>query len=489
MKFNNLKNSNRFRYGGMSVIFIVIFVAAVIVINLIADTLTQRFDLKMDITAEGIYEVSQTTKDLLAGLETPVTIHVMLSEEQMMENAGYSTANELMKKMVSYSGGNLTMEYVDILSNPTYAERFSDPSSAVVGSFIVQSDKRDLVLSIDDMYDTSYDFEYQQEYISGFQADTKFASAIHYVTTDELPKAVFVTGHGEPGTASGLNTILLQNSYIIETVQLMTEEIPEDTDLLIIEAPQSDFAQEEIDKLDAYLSTEVSNALIMAFDPNVQSLERLDRYMAEWGTELSEDIVFDPDRAVGGSPFMILPDYADNETAASMNSESTSAVIVAGARALTNVYETDEYRIVYPILQTTDAAYGKDISSGEAIENLEKASGDSEGPFPLVSLTVDQQYVDNQPIAHKVLFFATSAITDPTLLSNSAFHNSAAVTAMINELNPSVDAINIEPVEFVNTQLTVVGSMVPVLFVSLVVIIPIAFIVAGIAMFLKRRNR
>ena len=72
-----------------------------------------------------------------------------------------------------------------------------------------------------------------------------------YVTSDDVPVVYNITGHGEKEYGM-VTSMIRQAHYEVEDLQLLTSDIPEDADMLLIFSPQNDFSAEEIEKLDVY---------------------------------------------------------------------------------------------------------------------------------------------------------------------------------------------------------------------------------------------
>ncbi len=473
MNIKKALNSKKFRYGGIAMLFTVIIIAVIIVLNLLVESMTERFNLKQDITAEGIYSVSDTTIDMLENLTEDITVYIMLTESEVTSNSGYNTANELLKKMVGYSGGRLSLEYVDLLVNPNFRNNFENPDAIFSGTIIMKSSKREQIIDINDLYDTSYDFNTGEEYVSGYQADRKFASAVHYVTTEELPSAAYTTGHGEIIDNASLTGVFTSNSYSVGEVALLTEDIPEDLDMLIINAPSTDFSEEEIEKLNEFLTRSTTNSLIVTYNAQAGELERLYRYLTEWGVDPSGGIIVDAERAAGANAAMFVADLNEHDITTQI---PVDAVIVPGATNLEVLWDTEGYRSTNILAQSSGSAY---VEGDESLD----------APFPVVVLTQDNQYVDNESIIHNVLFIGGWEMTSEYLLDNSAFQNNNLLTASLDFMNPSVDAVLVDAVDFTNTQMIVTGNTAIVILILTVIILPLAFIVIGIAVFLRRKNK
>ncbi len=484
-----LFNTRKFKYGSLSIIFAVVFIAIVIVLNLVVESITERFSLTQDITTDGIYTISDTTKDMLNNLSENVSVYIMMTQEQAEANSGFKEANEVLKRMVSQSGSMMSIEYVDLTTNPSFRNNFSSPDSVVPGSIIMKSSKRDIVIDVNDLYSSSYDFQTGESYTSGYQADQKFASSLHYVTTEDIPNVAFITGHGETLTNEPFNDIFSNNSYAISEIELLSEDIPEDIDMLVIYAPTSDFSEGEIEKLNEYLTRPVNNNLIMINSPEMSSLERLNRYMSEWGVSAGSNLVVDPERAYGADPTSIISEMVSHEITDDIINSGVANVVVPLATDIEVVYEQDNYRSTAVLMQSSDTSYGKDFSSETAIEDLTQASGDAQGPFPLMVLSTDYQYIKNESTTHNVLFVASAYMVASSLLEDPSFQNANIITSSLDFMNPSVDAVIVEPVEFSSPVLNLVGNQAITILIIFAVILPLCFIGLGIFVFIRRKNK
>lgn len=57
--------NKKFKYGGLSVLFTVIFIVAVVLVNVIITLLGDRFMPTADLTDSGLYSIEQSTVDYL----------------------------------------------------------------------------------------------------------------------------------------------------------------------------------------------------------------------------------------------------------------------------------------------------------------------------------------------------------------------------------------------------------------------------------------
>ena len=55
-------NARSFKHGTMAVVFTIVFIAAVVVVNVIVGLISERFDTTADLTDAGIYSLSENTE-------------------------------------------------------------------------------------------------------------------------------------------------------------------------------------------------------------------------------------------------------------------------------------------------------------------------------------------------------------------------------------------------------------------------------------------
>ena len=241
--------------------------------------LASLFHFRIDLTKEKRYTLSQPTRDLLSGLNEPVSITVFLSGEMP---AGF--------KKLSNSAEELLQEFKDIgKSNIHYS--FEKP-----GEDLNDTARTNLLIHLDSLglsptnvkvqakageaqeerlvypgalisyqgRETAIDLLKGQSAYGGTSSlnnaeallEYKFASAIQQITTDSVPLIGYLIGNGEPLTYNVYDLIentLKQNYRFaflpIDSVKL----IPPFFDALVIVKPTIKFSDEQKLKLDQYI--------------------------------------------------------------------------------------------------------------------------------------------------------------------------------------------------------------------------------------------
>ncbi len=96
-------NKKKLKYGSVATVITVVFIAVIVFINLIAGILTERKGLKLDLTPEKYYDISQQTIDYVSSIDKDVEIAVFDNESNYHSNTYYKMVLETLNKLVQYS--------------------------------------------------------------------------------------------------------------------------------------------------------------------------------------------------------------------------------------------------------------------------------------------------------------------------------------------------------------------------------------------------
>lgn len=162
---------------------------------MIMTALTERFPLNIDLTSENIYQISDECKDYLQDLEKDVTITILANEGDFSGYGTYYDQAERMIKSFVQNSSKITLEYVDIVQNPSYVNNYPD-LSLNVNDILITSEYRTRQLDINDLFYVSTDQSGNISSVSS-KAEKVITSALLAVSSADIPKVVFLTGHGE----------------------------------------------------------------------------------------------------------------------------------------------------------------------------------------------------------------------------------------------------------------------------------------------------
>ena len=142
----------RIKHGALSIVFTVIFVAAIVLINVIFNMVLDRFDITADLTDKSLYSIEDGTAEYLAGLDDSISI-IITADETAFENSYeyYKQVSEIAKRFAA-SNPRFVIEYRDLDENPTFSAKYGNTLS--MGSIIVESAKtgRHVIVTDEELY-------------------------------------------------------------------------------------------------------------------------------------------------------------------------------------------------------------------------------------------------------------------------------------------------------------------------------------------------
>ena len=384
--------------GSYTMVMSVIFIAVVIVINMIVSTIPSKYS-EIDISSQKLYSIGDETKKMLKDLEKDVTIYQIAQSGSEDENI-----SNLLKKYEDESK-HIKVEQKDPVVNPKFVSQYtSDDLSA--NSLIVVCGDRNKVIDYNNIYETSVDYQTYSSQTTGFDGEGQITSAIGYVTSENLPVLYTVEGHGEKDMDSSIKEDIEKANMDIKSLNLLTEgSVPDDADCLFIDSPSTDFSSDEKDAIIEYL--ENGGKAIIFSDYTTEDMPNFDAILENYGVQRTEGVVFEGDNQhyAMQMPYYLVPTI--NSTDASSETASAGYYVLApyaqGIKQLDDVRDTVK---IESILTTSDQAYSKtDLNSN----TIEKEDGDVEGPFDL-GVSITESLDDDKET--QIVYYSTSNLMD-----------------------------------------------------------------------------
>ena len=471
-----MAGNNKFKYGAISAALTALFVAAVVIVNMFAGLLTDRFYLKADLTKNKLFEISDETKNMLSSLSDIITVTVLSREESFDPDLA-----EILSKYAALSGGTLAVRYIDPYINAAELERYNIGTEPVaVGDVIVESEKRFYVVKYIDLYEIKTDYERNTQYASGINAEQRITSAVMYTIADELPKAMIMAGHGET-PCEELSSLLEKANYSVESINLLSGGIPDDCDLLIINAPATDFSADEISKLDAYFDKNGKAMISLSFEN--PPLSAFERYLEEWGIRYVRSVVFDSQLYIT-APINVVGVFMDHDITSQMLDAYAVNLL---AMPIDPIWLERGSRSVTPLVVTSTSSYTKTPSAENPLTGYEKMDGDATGPFAVAVLAQELHVENNEPDYSQIIFFNKDLASDNALKSTSAMNRRFFLSAA-SYLSSFTSSVVVEPRAIESGELSILGWQMSVVFWVIVVLIPLLILAAGVVVWARRRN-
>lgn len=460
------------KLGAYSVCSILLMAVLVVAVNLLLNYVPDQYT-SYDVTANKMYTLTDDTKDMVTKLTDDITIYVLTEEASKDE--------DLDKTLTQLEGlsDHIQVEYVSPVANPKFYYNYTSEEPAN-NSLIVVGPKNSTVVDYNQIYTYEMNYSTYSYELTGYDGEGQLASAIGYVTTEDIPKFYGTTGHGELEFEDTFLNALTKENVAYEQLTLHSvDEIPADAQGIIINAPTSDFSKEDADKVIAYLEQGGNVFLLPTFTE--ESMEQFERILDFYGVSMVDGMIVEQDRNYYyQSPYYLFPSIAYDEVTQRIVDGSVFAPLSRGLS-----YEEETEGIYYtPLLTTSDSAFSKvNVTSAD---DYNKTEGDIDGPF-VISLraekTTEQGVVSNALIVANESMFTTIA-DDMVPGYNVKFFCSIISSLADRESSVAIPAKSFEIGNLVFNAKTVYLTGIIAIF-----ILPVGALTAGLVIWLKRRKK
>ena len=481
--------SRKAKHGAISVAITAIFIAMVIVVNIICGLLVDRFpDIKLDFTSNQAFAIQEDTAEYMSRLENDVTVNVLMSESSFESQSSYFVqAKNLLEKMESSSNGKLTVKYIDLSSSPAFASKYPDIdwSSNASNLVIVESGEQYRALSLDDCFE--YDAETAVTYgyynYTGTKIEQAVVTAVLNVTTIDKAKACFITGNQEQDFA-GIKSLLENNAYEVSEVSLATGELDSEAVIAVLFAPTVDLDESAIEKLTSWLDNDGKQGKNLIYVPCADKVDtpNLDDFLKDWGMKVNDGYVFEtsPNMLVSNSsPYAFITQYTEKYTDGLKN--GSIPVVTSDSH---DIIITDT-AVAHALLTTSDSA---GVYPYDADENWDYNDAIAGEPLNIAAEGVKE---GGETASSRVIVFGSYLMFTKDIMKVNSFNNSAYLMNIVNTVCEKQDSgITIESKSLDNKELGITdvttSGLLTIIFVA---VVPIIVIIFGIFVWIRRRNK
>ena len=475
-RFIKLIKDKWLRQTSLTLLLVAIILALFILINLVL----KKLDLTpIDFTSEKIYTLSEESKDAVKDIEQNVSIFFFGYKEDSKEI--------VLAKQYHDVNDKIEVKLVTVTERPDLATMYgvtTDEQQLIA----IASSQRYKAISSSELY--TYDMSTGQDIDV---TEQKITNGILDVTISSKPQIYFLIGHNEYGISEeGLLYYLRQ--YIendvndVKELDLLSSDMPEQCDLLVIANPQIDFTDIETEKIKNYI--EDGGNIIWLQDPyitiNNYSTERFantNKILAMYGISFSKGVVYEnsADKMLLNSPDLIIPNLT-YKNGIVKDIYSDGSIVLMDSGKITNDEEAMDYYDIIPevFIQTSKDSY--------YIENFYTNERNEDGKYivgELLTKKVNDE-ITSKMIAIANAYFVTNdyiPLGNTYLVPITLRNNKDIVTNSVAYLSNREDSLRIRkntglvtfetPTEVQNTIVKVVVFGIPVLIVIIGIIISI----------------
>jgi ABC-type uncharacterized transport system involved in gliding motility auxiliary subunit len=281
-----LKQSFRrksFLYSGNLLLVVVLVLAILGLVNYFL----AKNHYRMDFTVAKLHSLSDQSVTVLKNLKTDIDFKCFFREG----NYGRAAMENLLK-IYAYHSGRIKYEFIDPDKNPGLVKRYDVTQD---GTTIIEAGDKESRITTTSEEDVT--------------------NALIKATRAQKKVIYFLEGHGEdPVEETGDNgfstvkTELEKLGYEVKKQNLaLADRFPKDCALLVVPGPQKDLLPNEYETIRTYLRD--GGRVLFLVDP--ETATTLPSFLAEYGFKLENDIVVDTvSRLLGGDYFMpVVSEY------------------------------------------------------------------------------------------------------------------------------------------------------------------------------------
>ena len=490
MKLNNPEAGRKLKFGTFATAFTVIFIAAIVIINVIATALVERYPLEIDLTKEGLFEISDTTKDYVKTLDKDVKITILADETSFAGvNDYFSQANEIIKGYGKLTD-KIKVEYVNVVKNPGFVSQYPD-LSLQSGNVLITCGEKAKVLTAYDLFNTQTSAYSTGASITSSRAEEAVTSAIMNVVSEKSYKVAVLSGHDETELPV-LTSLLEQNTYEVESVHLAVSEIPEDTNVVVICAPLRDYTEEEIRILEKFLdnNTLYGKNLLYIADPTQPSLPNLELFLSDWGVNLESGVVYETNvnNVISMNPYYAIAQYVSSDATEKYTEKFASRSYPAAmpsARPMSIAFDAKGSRSTVTLLQFSAESGVAPVDAEEGFSFSDNVRNET---IPALVLATQMRYDQLDALESHVAVFSSSSFFSTSLLQSTSFSNGDYLVNLLGQMVDKEEGVEIVPKNIDTSYISFTQGQVYGIAAAFVIVLPLAVLAIGVVVWVRRRH-
>lgn len=484
-------------------------VVAAMVLALLVNVLASRHYRRWDVTRGGLYTLADATTQTLRALEEPIHVYVLLSE-------GDPLALAVRHLLEAYRGETtrLVVELVDPDRRPAefiavqqrfgiVAGKSEDGKLVTDAAIVVARGDVPQFITTRDLVQVDENDELRRRP----RLEQALTSAIRAALSSERPRACFTVGHGEgtvavgagPG-AGGLSPFresLIKNNF--EVVDVGPGDALGPCRVVVIAGPTEKTPADEVKRYVAY--ADQGGSLLVAIGPELDA-ERartksrgLGELLARFGVASNDDFVFELDPRL-----RMAQGYGESFIAQARTHPVTEGLIKVADRGVAVVLTIGSSLIAtgagsaapVPLLVTSDQAFGMVDFFAWAKNRTPPVAGAADRTGPLtMSFASELPKPPGSSLAHGgrlVVIGSASALWGANWLAEELRGGSLFVGSAIAWLTARPQLLDIPEKPTFTAGLHVSDAWLASTFRYVVIYIPLASLMLGLAVYLRRRG-
>lgn len=299
MKYKNKQKSEL-------AITILVVVGILAVLNFVS----YKIFTHLDLTENKNYSLSKVSKKTVGDLKEAVNIKVYFSNDLPTQFIGLrQEVKDILSEYEAFSGGKVKLEYISPAEGNEVAKEMAEKG---IPQLTFQTYEKDKAQVVNGYMGMTIAFQDKTETIPVIEQDTsnleyQITSTIKKISSEDIASVAFLTSNGTANLQNQMSNAYeaLSKLYTVETIDLeKSTEIAPEIDTLIIAGPKTEFKEEQLKSINAFVARGgkllvlIDGVLVgqdLSAELNKTGLETL---LEKYGVKVNSDLVGDVRNAV-----------------------------------------------------------------------------------------------------------------------------------------------------------------------------------------------
>lgn len=455
-----LSNHTRTQLILQKIVFLILFAGS---IGMLA-WISQFYNYQFDLTANQRHSLSTNSIELLATLDKTITVHAYATDD---------VTKQAIKEIISRYQKTKT-DFVLRMLNP---------------DIDIEQIKQDGVVMNKPFAFVIY-YNNRMEHIDSL-SEQSISNALLRLNRRDSQQVVFLSGHGERDinandnrAYSSLNQQLTEMGFNLQTINLLENSLPEDTQLLVIASPSNQYLNGEINHIEDYIKN--GGNLLWLTEPG--SLYGLDKVAVTLGLQLQAGVIIDNDlelrNTLGIQHPAILPvtEYFPHIITNTIR-YNTLFPIARGISPLSTDNTINNWQ--------TEVLFNSSAKSWTEADGLQEEmvfnsdAGDVAGPITIAVALHRKK--ENKEGSQRMVVIGDSDFLSDTYIGAGA--NLSLGLNIFNWLIGDDDFISVEVKPAADTKLVLSDTQLAIIGFGFFLVIPLLLLVIGFRIWHLRKNR
>jgi ABC-2 type transport system permease protein len=458
--------SRQFKSGAYSSVITVIVIALVVVVNMVFN----KLDLSTDLTSDSLFTLTKDSQKVLKDVKDDITIYYMVTKGEEQDYI------KRVIKQYNKVSNHIKVVTKDPVVYPNFSRKYVD--DAVSDNDVIVVDETTgaakYVSSDEMLYSDQYSYYTSGSSEQYLDVEGQITSAIQNVLSTDKKKIYVVTGHDEQSISDSLSKTLEKMNVDVQDISLVTQKkVPDDCSLLIEYGPQSDLRDSEKTVIMDYLKKGGTAILMPGYvekeTPNIDEI--LDYY----GMSIQKGIIYEGVGHYENYLNWIVPTI--NTDADVMSKFDDKDYVVIGSSQSIKEQKASSLRNSLKLTDILTTSKQSLLKKDPSSQNTDKEKGDLSGPF--TTGVYAEETVDDGTT--KLTVIATNEVQDD-LMQN-------VISGMLGDSKDGTTNTSIEAKSLSYSTITMSAGSAIVWSVVLVILVPLALLLTGFAIWFTRRRK